>query len=78
MANIPSNTAVSVVSGSGTITGSFSGFTIAQAVTFTGLKDVNGNALATAAAPLTFASGVTIPVYVTSASISSGAVLFYS
>jgi hypothetical protein len=78
MANIPSNTAVSVVSGSGTITGSFSGFTVAQAVTFNGMKDINGNNLATTSSVLTFASGVTIPVYITSASISAGAVLFYS
>ena len=78
MANIPSNTAVSLISGSGSITGSFSGFTVAQAVTFTGLKDINGTALATAASTLTFASGVTVPLYITSASLSAGAVLFYS
>ena len=77
MANIPSNDVAAVVSGSGSVTGSFNGFTVAQAVTFTGLKDANNTVLANASSTLTFPTGVTIPLTVTSASISAGAVLFY-
>jgi len=77
MANIPANPTALVVSGSGGATGSFTGFTVAQQVTFTGLKDAQGSVLATGTAPLTFASGVTVPLFVTSASISSGAIIFY-
>ena len=39
MANIPVNAFATVLSGSGAVTGSFGGFTVAQAVTFNGLKD---------------------------------------
>jgi hypothetical protein len=78
MANLPANFGASIISGSGSTTGSFYGFTVAQAVTFNGLKDGSGNNLATTTAPLTFASGVTIPLIVTSASISTGAVIFYT
>jgi hypothetical protein len=77
MANIPSNPTAFLISGSGSVTGSFSGFTVAQAATFTGLKDATGTTLATGANNLTFASGVTVPLFITSASLSSGAVLFY-
>jgi hypothetical protein len=75
MANIPVNSNAVLLSGSGAITGSFGGFTVAQAVTFTGLKDATGGNLA--GSGLTFASGVTVPLYVTSASISAGAILLY-
>jgi len=75
MANIPVNANAVLLSGSTSITGSFGGFTVAQAVTFTGLKDYYGNSLA--GSGLTFASGVTVPLYVTSASISAGAILLY-
>ena len=78
MANIPSNFGASVVSGSGSITGSYSGFTAVAATTFTGLKDGNDNTLAAAASPLTFAAGTNVPLTITSASISTGAVLFYN
>ena len=76
MANIPVNPYATLVSGSGvSITGSFAGFTTAAATTFTALKDYYGNNLA--GSGLTFPSGVTVPLYVTSASISSGAILLY-
>jgi hypothetical protein len=75
MANIPVNANAVLLSGSTSITGSFGGFTVAQAVTFTGLKDYYGNSLA--GSGLTFASGATVPLYVTSASISAGAILLY-
>ena len=76
MATIPVNPSATLLSGSASITGSFAGFSVAQAVTFTGLKDANGVNIV--GGGLTFPSGVTIPIYVTSASISSGAVLFYT
>ena len=76
MANIPVNPAATLLSGSSSVTGSFAGFSVAQQVTFTGLKDYYGNSLA-GSGGLTFASGVTIPLFVTSASISSGAILLY-
>ena len=75
MATIPVNPSAALLSGSASITGSFAGFSVAQAVTFTGLKDSNGPNLA--GSGLTFASGVTIPLFVTSASISAGAILLY-
>ena len=60
------------------VTGSFAGFTVVSgSATFTGLKDANGVNLASIASPLIISSGVTYPIFVTSASLSSGAVLFY-
>ena len=76
MATIPVNPSATLLSGSASVTGSFAGFTVAQSVTFTGLKDANGAELA--GSGLTFASGVTVPIYVTSASISAGAILLYN
>jgi hypothetical protein len=76
MASIPVNASATLLSGSASVTGSFAGFTVAQAVTFTGLKDSNGTNIA--GTGLTFASGMTIPIYVTSASISAGAILLYN
>lgn len=76
MATIPVNPSATLLSGSASVTGSFAGFTVAQSVTFTGLKDANGTELA--GSGLTFASGMTIPIYVTSASISAGAILLYN
>lgn len=75
MANIPVNSTAYLLSGSGAVTGSWAGFTVAQDVTFNGLKDYYGNNLA--GSGLTFASGATVPLYVTSASISAGAILLY-
>ena len=76
MASIPVNASATLLSGSASVTGNFAGFTVAQAVTFTGLKDANGVNIV--GGGLTFASGVTVPIYVTSASISSGAILLYN
>ena len=75
MANIPVNANAVVLSGSGALTGSFGGFTVVEATTFTGLKDYYGNNLA--GGNLRFPAGVTVPLYITSASISEGSVLFY-
>jgi hypothetical protein len=69
--------ATGVVSTS-SVTGSFAGFTVVSgSATFTGLKDANGVNLASIASPLIVSAGVTYPIFVTSASLSSGAVLFY-
>jgi hypothetical protein len=76
MASIPVNASATLLSGSASVTGNFAGFTVAQAVTFTGLRDANDVNIA--GSGLTFPSGVTVPIYVTSASISSGAVLLYN
>jgi hypothetical protein len=43
--------------------------------TFTGLKDANNSNLATP--NWIIPAGTTVPIFVTSASLSSGAVLFY-
>jgi hypothetical protein len=75
MANIPVN-ATGIISTS-SVTGSYAGFTvISGSATFTGLKDANGTSLATT--NWIIPAGVTIPIFVTSASISTGAVLFYN
>ena len=78
MANVPSNFSATVVSGSGSITGSFYGFTVAQAATFTGLKDGYSSVLATNSSTLVFPAGTNVPLTITSASISAGAVIFYN
>lgn len=78
MANIPVNAAATVISGSGSITGSYAGFTVVTINTvFNGLKDANGTPIASPASPLTFTNTETIPMFVTSASISAGAAIFY-
>lgn len=74
MANIPVNT-TGVVSTT-SVTGSFAGFTVVSgSATFTGLKDANNSNLA--ATNWIIPAGTTVPIFVTSASLSSGAVLFY-
>ena len=74
MANIPVN-ALGVVTTT-SVTGSYAGFTVVSgSATFTALKDANGTNLATTNWVLP--AGTTVPIYVTSASLSSGAVLFY-
>lgn len=85
MANIPSNASGVVTTTS--ITGSFGGFTvISGSATFTALKDITGNNLTEISVDgdlpmyVTWTNipvGTTIPIMVTSASLSSGAVLFY-
>lgn len=74
MANIPVN-ATGIVSTT-SVTGSYAGFTVVSgSATFTGVKDANGAVLTT---PWVVPAGFTVPIYVTSASLSSGAVLFYN
>ena len=76
MANIPVN-ATGIVS-STSVTGSFAGFTVVSgSAVIIGLRDAANNVLATAAAPFIINSGDTIPIIVTSASISTGSILFY-
>jgi hypothetical protein len=77
MAIIPVN-ATGIVSAT-SVTGSFGGFTvISGSATFTGLRDAFNNVLATSAAPMIIPAGFTIPIFVTSASLSTGSVLFYT
>ena len=74
MANIPVNTTGIVTTTS--VTGSYAGFTVVSgSATFTGVKDANGVSLTT---PWIIPAGVTVSIYITSASLSSGAVLFYN
>jgi hypothetical protein len=75
MANIPVNSFATAISGSGSITGSYGGFTAIQTTTFTSLKDGNNYNIANGG--LTVAAGTTVPLLVTSASVSSGQVIFY-
>jgi len=75
MANVPSNFSAALISGSASISGSFAGFTTLTAGTFTGLKDGNGGSVV--GNGIAFPAGVTVPLSVTSASISSGVVLLY-
>ena len=74
MANLPVNPSGIVSTTS--VTGSYAGFTVVSgSATFTGVKDANGATLTT---PWVVPAGFTIPIYITSASLSSGAVLFYN
>ena len=77
MANIPANATGIVIST--TTTGSYAGFTVVSGsnAVITGLKDFQGNPLATNSAPMVIPAGFTVPIFVTSASLSSGVVLFY-
>ena len=74
MANLPVNPSGIVSTTS--VTGSYAGFTVVSgSATFTGVKDANGATLTT---PWVVPTGFTVPIYITSASLSSGAVLFYN
>jgi hypothetical protein len=74
MSNIPVN-ATGIVSTT-SVTGSFGGFTVVSgSAIFTGLRDANNTNLASTNWNLP--AGTTVEIYVTSASLSSGAVLFY-
>jgi hypothetical protein len=78
MANTAFNTLGTIISGS--VTGSFAGFTVVSgSATFTGLKDYAGNNVSTGSIALwtNIPVGTTVPLYITSASLSSGAVVFY-
>jgi hypothetical protein len=73
MANIPANPTATKATAS--ITGSYAGFTVANAaITFSALVDANGNNLGA----LNFPAGVTVPLFVTSASFTGGPAIFYS
>jgi hypothetical protein len=74
MANIPANATGVVTTTS--VTGSFAGFTVVSgSATITGLKDANNSELT--ATDWILPAGTTIPLIVTSASLSSGAILLY-
>lgn len=74
MANVPVN-ALGVVTTT-SVTGSFAGFTVVSgSATITGLKDANNVELATT--DWVIPAGFTIPIYITSASLSSGAIMLY-
>ena len=74
MANIPVNATAILVTGPTSVTGSFAGFTVLSDTTFSGLIDANGGFIPS----INFLALQTIPLFVTSASISSGDVLFYT
>jgi hypothetical protein len=62
------------------VTGSFAGFTVVSgSATFSGLRDYSGTNVSTGSVALwtNLPVGTTVPLYVTSASLSSGAVVFY-
>jgi len=74
MANIPVNATAILATGPTSVTGSFAGFTVLSDATFNGLIDANGGFIP----EIGFLALQTIPLFVTSASISSGDVLFYT
>jgi hypothetical protein len=74
MANIPVNATAILATGPTSVTGSFAGFTVLSDTTFSGLIDANGGFIPS----ISFLALQTIPLFVTSASISSGDVLFYT
>lgn len=78
MANTAFNT--SGIISTTSVTGSFAGFTVVSgSATFSGLKDYSGTNVSTGSVALwtDIPVGTTIPLYITSASLSSGAVVFY-
>jgi len=78
MANTAFNTLGTISTTS--VTGSFAGFTVVSgSATFSGLKDYAGNNVSTGSVALWTAIpvGTTVPLFVTSASLSAGAVVFY-
>lgn len=79
MANTSFNTLGIIMSDSTpSITGSFSGFHVITDTIFTGLKDYNGVDLAiNGLESVVIPTNTFVPLYVTSASISNGTVLFY-
>ena len=75
MANVPVNATAILVTGPGSITGSFAGFTVISDAAFDGLRDANGTSVFTSA---TITAQQTVPLFVTSASLVSGDVIFYT
>jgi len=75
MANIPVNPTGIVTTTS--VTGSFAGFTVVSgSATITGLRDAYGAELTST--DWIIPAGYTIPIFVTSCSLSSGAILLYN
>ena len=78
MANTAFNTNGTISTTS--VTGSFAGFTVVSgSATFTGLKEYANNSVSTGSIALWTALpvGTTVSLYITSASLSAGAVVFY-
>lgn len=78
MANTAFNTNGTISTTS--VTGSFAGFTVVSgSATFAGLRDYAGNNVSTSSIALwtNIPVGTTVPIYITSASLSTGAVVFY-
>ena len=78
MANTAFNTNGTISTTS--VAGSFAGFTVVSgSATFTGLKDYSNNIVSTSSIALWTALpvGTTVSLYITSASLSAGAVVFY-
>jgi hypothetical protein len=77
MANTAFNTNGTISTTS--VTGSFAGFTVVSgSAIFTGLKDYSNNNVSTSSIALwNLPVGTTVPLYITSASLSAGAVVFY-
>jgi hypothetical protein len=78
MANTAFNTNGTISTTS--VTGSFAGFTVVSgSATFAGLRDYAGNNVSTSSIALwtNIPVGTTVPIYITSASLSAGAVVFY-
>ena len=75
MANIPVNPTGIVTTTA--VTGSFAGFTVVSgSATITGLRDAYGAELTST--DWIIPAGFTIPIFVTSCSLSSGAILLYN
>jgi len=78
MANTTFNTNGTISTTS--VTGSFAGFTVVSgSATFTGLRDYTSNNVSTSSVALwtNIPVGTTVSLYITSASLSTGAVVFY-
>lgn len=80
MANTNFNITGTILRDTQSISGAFSGFTVVSgSATFAALKDYEGNQLSTGSTGVswTLPVGTTINMYVSSASLSSGGVVFY-
>ena len=77
MANTLFNTSGIILdSSSGSMVGSFTGFTVTSDVTITTLIDHDGNELASTT-PWSIPAGKTIQLYITNITISSGTIILY-
>lgn len=75
MANIPVNSTAILATGPISITGSFAGFTVVSDTVFDKLRDANNNLVLDS---ITITAQQTIPLFVTSAVLISGDVIFYT